>query len=124
MNEVSYFKEFKSLKDWLSSKSFEEIMKDVEVGSTDIVNLLINKKGIKGIMFEKDLIAFSCEMKCKYKEGSRIRLNHMGDDIHPIKDGSLGTVDFVDDIGTVFVNFDNGRNLGLIYGEDDFEIVS
>ena len=27
-------------------------------------------------------------------------------------------VDFVDDIGTVFVNWDNGSRLGVVYGED------
>lgn len=31
---------------------------------------------------------------------------------------------FVDDIGTVHCEFDNGRNLGLIDGEDDFRALT
>ena len=30
----------------------------------------------------------------------------------------------VDDIGTVHCNFDNGRRLGLIDGEDDFRALT
>ena len=33
------------------------------------------------------------------------------------------TVKFVDDIGTIFVNWDNGSGLGLIIGEDEFEVL-
>ena len=62
-------------------------------------------------------------IKDRYPKGSRIQLNHMGDDPHPIPDGMKGTVDFVDDIGTVFCKFDNGRSLGLVYGEDSFHSV-
>jgi len=29
----------------------------------------------------------------------------------------------VDDIGTVHCNFDNGRRLGLIVGEDSFHVI-
>lgn len=44
----------------------------------------------------------------------------MGDDPNPIESGSKGTVICVDDVGTIHVNFDNGRCLGLIPGEDLF----
>ena len=54
-----------------------------------------------------------------YPPGTRIELIHMGDDDpHPIPDGTKGTVTAVDDIGTVFCRFDNGRSLGLAYGAD------
>ena len=64
------------------------------------------------------------EMAKRYKElyppGTRIRLEHMGDDPRPIPDGTRGTVSAVDDIGTVHCDFDNGRHLGLVPGEDSF----
>lgn len=44
----------------------------------------------------------------------------MGDDPSPIAENTRGTVCVVDDIGTVHCRFDNGRILGLIYGEDSF----
>ena len=63
-------------------------------------------------------------MKSRYPEGTRIKLLHMGNDPNPVHDNSKGTVSFVDDIGTVFVDFDNGRSIGLIYGEDNFCIIN
>lgn len=64
--------------------------------------------------------AYVDSIKRRYPEGSRIVLDYMGDDPHPIEPGTRGTVRHVDDIGTVHVDFDNGRRLGLIPGEDSF----
>lgn len=44
----------------------------------------------------------------------------MGDDPRPIERGTRGTVRFVDDLATVHCDFDNGRSLGLAYGEDRY----
>jgi len=54
--------------------------------------------------------------------GKRVRLIEMGSDPRPISPGELGTIDSIDDIGTIHVNWDSGRRLGLIPGEDMFEI--
>ena len=48
----------------------------------------------------------------------------MGDDPRPIQSGMRGTVEVVDDIGTVHCRFDDGRRLGLIEGEDDFRVLT
>lgn len=63
-------------------------------------------------------------LKKEYPPGARIVLNSMGDDPRPIESGTRGTVEFVDDIGTVHCEFDNGRRLGLIEGEDDFSALT
>jgi hypothetical protein len=55
--------------------------------------------------------------------GSRIVLDQMGDDPRPIPPGTKGTVRWVDDMGTVHCDFDNGRRLGLVPGEDSFHLV-
>ena len=55
-----------------------------------------------------------------FPPGTRIQLIHMDDPYHPIPDGTRGTVKFVDDMGTVFPDWDNGRSLGVVYGEDSF----
>ena len=59
-----------------------------------------------------------------YKEtcppGTRVILLSMGTDPRPIEDNTRGTVIMVDDIGTVHCNFDNGRSLGMVLGEDHF----
>ena len=62
-------------------------------------------------------------IKQRYPEGTRICVDSMGDDPRPIEPGTKGTVDWVDDIGTVHCNFDNGRRLGLIVGEDSFHVI-
>lgn len=58
-----------------------------------------------------------------YPAGTRICLDCMGDDPRPIPSGTRGTVNAVDDIGTVHCTFDNGRCLGLIIGEDIFHKI-
>ena len=63
-------------------------------------------------------------LKKAYPSGTRIVLNSMGNDPRPIESGTRGTVAVVDDIGTVHCNFDNGRRLGLIEGEDDFRTLT
>ena len=55
-----------------------------------------------------------------YPPGTRLELTLMGDDPQPIPPGSRGTVDHVDDMGTIHMRWDNGRSLGLIPGEDSF----
>ena len=63
-------------------------------------------------------------MKDQYPPGTRIQLDFMGDDPRPIPPGTKGTVRHVDDIGTVHCDFDNGRRLGLVPGEDSFHTIT
>lgn len=71
------------------------------------------------MFMDKELVQ---HIKEKYPPGTRIILNYMGDDPCPIAPGTKGTVRIVDDIGTVHCDFDNGRMLGLIPGEDSFRL--
>ena len=59
-----------------------------------------------------------------FPEGTHIVLDHMGDDPRPVEAGTKGVVLHVDDIGTVHCMFENGRQLGLIPGEDAFHKIS
>ena len=69
---------------------------------------------------DEDLVK---RMKEQYPAGTRIVLDQMGDDPRPIPPGTKGTVRIVDDIGTVHCDFDIGRRLGLVPGEDTFHIA-
>lgn len=59
-----------------------------------------------------------------YPRGTRVQLDSMGNDPNPVPNGTKGTVSFVDDIGTVFVNFDNGRSLGICPETDKFHKIA
>lgn len=59
-------------------------------------------------------------LRAEYPKGCRLRLIKM-DDIQAPPVGTLCTVRYVDDAGTIHVNWDTGSSLGLIPDVDDFE---
>ena len=61
-------------------------------------------------------------LRYTYPVGTRVRVVFMND-VRAVDPGMEGTVRHVDDAGTVHVNWDNGRCLGLIPGEDSWEII-
>ena len=58
-----------------------------------------------------------------YPKGTRIKLNHMADDPHPVPDGTYGVVEGVDDGGQILMRWDNGQSLSLVPDADDFKIA-
>lgn len=60
----------------------------------------------------------------RFPKGTRIELVSMDDPYSKLKPGDLGTVDFVDDIGTIHIRWDCGSGLGIVYGEDRIRIIS
>lgn len=62
-------------------------------------------------------------IKNLYKPGTRIALDSMEDPYVPIPSGTKGTVTVVDSIGTLHVDWDNGRKLGVVPNEDSFHII-
>lgn len=72
------------------------------------------------------------EVRRQYPEGQRVRLISYGydphsdshDDNRSVPPGTEGDVEWVDDAGTVHVNWDNGRSLGVIVlANDQLEIL-
>jgi len=56
--------------------------------------------------------------KAQYPSGIRVELVSIDDPHTELKPVDQGTVFFVDDIGTVFVDWDCGSSLGAAYGVD------
>ena len=69
---------------------------------------------------KKELVKMYKEI---YKKGTRIECISMDDPYYPISSGTKGTVVAVDDMGTIHMEWDNGRTLGLVPGEDQFKII-
>ncbi len=63
-------------------------------------------------------------VKQMYPPGIRIELICMNDPYSPVPSGTRGTVRAVDDMGTIFPDWDNGRSLGVVPGEDVFRKLS
>lgn len=65
---------------------------------------------------------FIKELKKYFSPGTKVKLIKM-DDVQAPPIGTLGVVEFVDDIGTIHVKWDNGSTLGAAFGEDKVEVL-
>ena len=67
-------------------------------------------------------------LRKNYPVGTRVVLHSMDDPYAPVPPGTKGTVTYVDDMGQIGVNWDNGSGngsgLSLVPGEDTFSKVS
>lgn len=55
--------------------------------------------------------------------GKRVRLIRCSDPYTKLTTGDEGVVDYIDDMGTIHVKWDNGSSLGLIQGEDTWTYI-
>lgn len=64
---------------------------------------------------EKSLTELVKILRAAYPKGSRVELVQM-DDVQTPPLGTQGTVQGVDDMGTIMVHWDNGSHLGVVLG--------
>ena len=62
-------------------------------------------------------------LRAEYPKGTRVELVQMNDPYTSLVPGDQGTVSDIDDTGTVFVAWDRGSSLGLVFGEDHYKKV-
>jgi hypothetical protein len=53
--------------------------------------------------------------------GKTVICHHMNDP-YPVPDGTKGVIQFVDDIGQIHVDWENGSRLALVPGQDSYTI--
>ena len=64
------------------------------------------------------------DLRRRYPKGCRVKLIRMNDPYcRDMKQGIMGTVVHVDDIGTIHVAWNCGSSLGVVYGEDFCTVV-
>ena len=57
-------------------------------------------------------------LRKEYPHGTRVEMERMNDPYSRLQPGDKGTVDFIDDSGTIFCIWDSGSTLGVVCGED------
>lgn len=57
-----------------------------------------------------------------YPVGAKVELVRM-DDAQAPPVGTMGVVEFIDDIGTIHVKWENASSLGVVYGEDLCKVI-
>jgi len=62
------------------------------------------------------------KLREEYPSGTKVKLVKM-DDVQAPPIGTIGTVDMVDDIGSLRVSWETGSSLGVLYGEDIVEKI-
>lgn len=72
------------------------------------------------IYYRWDIIQF---LKRSYPHGTRVELIVMNDPYRSMHARERGTVQSVDDIGTIHVKWDNGATLGVVMGVDQCRII-
>ena len=68
-----------------------------------------------GLIPTRDCVQRICEA---FPEGSEVELIWMDDVYHKIPRGTRGKVVRVDAIGTIFVHWENGSGLGVVWNSD------
>ena len=62
------------------------------------------------------------QLRSEYPEGTRVELVRMDDPQAPPV-GTKGTVQGVDDVGSILVAWDNGSSLNVAYGPDQVKVL-
>ena len=57
-------------------------------------------------------------LRARFPIGTRVELVRMDDPHTTLKPGDQGTVQWVDDCGSIFCDWDNGSGLGIVFGVD------
>lgn len=94
------------------------INKIMDISELENVILIINKQTYIIEHSEQEIK----KIKEKYVSGTKIELIKMYDLQAPLPK-TIGKVAYVDDVGTVHVDWENGSALGLVIGIDEFKII-
>lgn len=68
----------------------------------------------------QELVKIAQDLRKEYPKGTKVRLVRMDDPQAP-PINTIGIVRGVDDTASILVQWDNGSNLNVIYGEDVVE---
>ena len=84
----------------------------------------LKRKKVKKMSYWDRLEKEAKRTKAAYPPGTRVMLLNMNDRLAPVPEGTRGTVKHVDDLGQIHMEWDNGRTLALVPGEDSFRTLT
>lgn len=121
-NEKDVYKTFeiRERKDKLEVEFIpEKVKKIVDLKELEELILVLQKQSnVKNLTVEEVR-----KIKQMYVKGTKVELIKMYDYINEVPTGTKGIIDFVDDMGTLHIVWENGSSLGLIVGVDEFKII-
>ena len=82
------------------------------------------RKKVKKMSYWDRLEKEAKRTKAAYPPGTRVMLLNMNDRLAPVPEGTRGTVNHVDDLGQIHMEWDNGRTLALVPGVDSFRTLT
>lgn len=71
----------------------------------------------------KDFHKNNKDKDLSYLVGKHVQIIHM-DDQYGVEGGTIGVVDYIDDINNIFVKWENGSSLTIIDEIDEYRIMS
>lgn len=80
------------------------------------------EKDYRKFGFDRTILEKALAVSKERMAGMRVKLVHMDDPQAPAP-GTEGTVQFIDDMGTIHVAWDTGCSLGLVPGVDEWKIL-
>lgn len=95
-----------------------ELFKKVE-DIDEIIEIL--EKQSKTRKYSKEELKY---IRNKYTVGTKVKLIRMYDLIGAVPPNTTGTISYVDDIGTIHIEWENGSSLGLNFEIDEFIILN
>lgn len=98
----------------------QHITKIIDIKELEDIFEMLGKKSTFKLPAKEEIEA----IKQKYVKGSKIKLIKMYDPFSPPPTNTIGIVEFVDDIGQIHCNWDNGSTLALVVGIDQFKVLS
>jgi hypothetical protein len=113
-------------------KALDRYVKDMnpeheDAGVYDPSGMVANAKNLldENDRYDGSILEHLLEPDNKGKDltDKRIELISTTDPYTALEPGVRGTVDHIDDIGTIHITWDNGATLGLVPGEDRFKIL-
>lgn len=95
-----------------------ELFKKIE-DIDEIIEIL--EKQSKTREYSKEELKY---IRNKYTVGTKVKLIRMYDLIGAVPPNTTGTISYVDDIGTIHIDWENGSTLGLNFEIDEFTILN